>query len=443
MVGMSTTIDPHAPAFAHIEDFGQFVQASPSPFHAAEEVARRLEAAGFARHSESDPWDASPGGHVLVRGGAVMAWRVPEDAGPDAGFRVVGTHTDSPGLVLKPSPDASHAGYQQVNVEVYGGMLRTSWLDRELGIAGRLFLSDGTRVLVKTPPVMRIPQLAIHLDRKVNEGLVLDPQQHLHPIWAVGHPRGSILAYVAEQAGVEASQVVGFDLCAYDTQVPAGFGGADELYAAARMDNLLSVHAGVRAMLEPDTELDAWFGTDAASTPCIDVLACFNHEEIGSGSDEGAAGPLLDHVLERTGRALGADAEQLHQMYARSVVLSCDGAHAVHPNYTDRHDPDHQPVLNGGPVLKVNANQRYATTGGGAALWTRCCAAAGVQSQVIVSNNAMPCGSTIGPLTATRLGIRTIDVGVPMLSMHSAREMCGSLDPYALAQAIRAFWSGA
>lgn len=426
------TIAPDQQAFSHIADFGDFVAGAPSPQHAAAEVAARLEAAGFVRQDERLPWDASPGGHVVVRGGAVMAWRVPEGAGPGSGYRIVGAHTDSPALVLKPSPDGMSAGYQMANIEVYGGILRNSWLDRELGLAGRLVTLEGQEVLVATGPLLRIPQLAIHLDRQVNDGLVLDPQQHLRPVWAVGHPEAGLLAHIAAVAGIDPGQIAGFDLRTFDTQPPAAFGGGQEFYASGRMDNLLSVHAGLTALLDV-----------AADTADIQVLACFDHEEVGSTTRSGAAGPILEDVLVRTGTALGADAEGLRRMFARSSVLSSDGGHAVHPNYPDRHDPAHQPVLNGGPLLKVNASQRYASDAEGAALWARACRAAGVQSQVIVSNNAIPCGSTIGPITAGRLGILTVDVGAPLLSMHSAREMCGVADPYALRLALGAYWSGA
>ncbi|QGF25193.1 M18 family aminopeptidase [Raineyella fluvialis] len=429
------TLPPVPAALAHIEDFGRFVTSAPSPFHAAAELARRLEVAGFVRQDETEAWDVGVGGHYLVRGGAVVAWRIPESVGVASAFRIVGAHTDSPAFQVKPHPDTTANGYQLVNVEVYGGMLRNSWLDRELGLAGRLVTVDGDETLVSTGPLMRIPQLAIHLDRKVNDGLVLDPQQHLHPVWSVGRPEASLLGHVAGMAGLAADEVAGFDLRSFDVQPPAAFGGDGEFFAAGRMDNLLSVHAGVSALID-STLVD--HGTDD-----IQVLACFDHEEVGSETRAGAAGPILEDVLVRTGHALGADADGVRRMYARSSVVSSDGGHAVHPNYPDRHDPAHQPVLNGGPLLKVNASQRYSTDAVGAALWARACRAAEVPSQVIVSNNAVPCGSTIGPITATRLGILTVDVGAPILSMHSAREMCGTADPYALRQALGAYWAGA
>lgn len=434
MGAMPMTTRPDAHALTHLEDLGHFVQAAPSPFHAAAEVVRRLDVAGFVRQDETEPWDAAPGGHYLVRGGAVVAWRVPEGAGVHSGFRIVGTHTDSPAFQVKPAPDSAAAGYQLVNVEVYGGLLRNSWLDRELGLAGRLVTVAGQEVLVRTGPLMRIPQLAIHLDRTVNDGLVLDPQQHLHPVWSVGRPEASVLGHVAALAGLAAYDIAGFDLRSFDVQPPAVFGAEEEFFASARLDNLLSVHAGVTALLDT---------TPASGGGDIQVLACFDHEEVGSATRAGAAGPVLEDVLVRTGHALGADADGLRRMYARSTVMSSDGGHAVHPNYPERHDPAHQPVLNGGPMLKVNASQRYATDAAGAALWTRACRAAGVKGQVIASNNAVPCGSTIGPITATRLGLLTVDVGAPILSMHSAREMCGSADPYALRRVLAAYWTGA
>ncbi len=432
MGSMPTPLPPDAHALAHLDDFGHFLQAAPSPFHAAAEVVRRLDVAGFVRQDETEAWDVAPGGHYLVRGGAVVAWRIPAGAGPDCRFRIVGAHTDSPAFQLKPAPDSSVLDYRMVNVEVYGGMLRNSWLDRELGLAGRLVTLDGEERLVRTGTLMRIPQLAIHLDRKVNEGLVLDPQQHLHPVWSVGRPGASVLAHVAELAGLAAYEVGGFDLRSFDVQPPAAFGAEGEFFAAGRMDNLLSVHAGVTALL------------DAPPTPGdVQVLACFDHEEVGSETRSGAAGPILEDVLVRTGHALGADTDGQHRIYARSSVMSSDCGHAVHPNYPDRHDPAHLPVLNGGPLLKVNANQRYSTDAVGTALWTRACRAAGVKGQVFVSHNAVPCGSTIGPITATRLGILTVDVGAPLLSMHSAREMCGAADPYGLRRVLAAYWAGA
>ena len=416
-------------ALDHVRDLGDFVVASPSSFHAAAEGARRLAAAGFVAQDETQEWDASPGGHFVVRDGALVAWRVPRDAGPMTGFRIVGAHTDSPTFKLKPNSDIGAYGWQQLGVEIYGGPLLNSWLDRELGLAGRLVLGDGDTHLVRSDAILRIPQLAIHLDRGVNdEGLQLNKQQHTAPVWSVGHPELSILDYLAELVGSSGRDVQGYDVVVYDTAAPAVFGPHQQFFAAGRLDNLSSVHAGLAALI--------------SATPGrhIQVLAAFDHEEVGSGSRSGASGPLLADVLSRISSALGASIDQWHRALAQSCCLSADAGHAVHPNYAGRHDPANLPLLNAGPLLKINANQRYATDGPGAALWRRVCAEAGVATQPFVSNNNLPCGSTIGPLTATRIGIATIDVGIPLLSMHSARELAGIEDPYALALAAAAFY---
>ncbi len=412
--------------FAH--DLGAFVAASPSSFHAAAEGARRLSEAGFIRQDETAKWDDSPGGHFLVRDGALIAWRIPEGASATAGYRIVGSHTDSPSFKLKPHPDISTAGWQQLGVEVYGGALLNSWLDRELGLAGRLTTRDGTEHLVRTGPIMRIPQLAIHLDRDVNDkGLKLDKQQHTAPIWSVNHPERSVSGYLAGCVDLTAEDIRGYDVVAFDPAGPAVFGPEDEFLASGRLDNLSSVHASLAALI------------NSGDSPHIPVIAAFDHEEIGSGSRSGAAGPILADVLARISASLGAGVDDRHRMLARSYCLSADTGHAVHPNYAERHDPANRPLLNAGPLLKINANQRYATDAVGTALWRRTCEAAGVPTQEFVSNNALPCGSTIGPLTATRLGITTIDVGIALLSMHSARELAGTNDPLFLAQAIRAY----
>ncbi|OYO21158.1 M18 family aminopeptidase [Enemella dayhoffiae] len=431
---------PHADSHKHVADLAAFVVASPSSYHAAAEVARVLSEAGFTEQVESEEWDASPGGHYLVRDGAVVAWRVPQGGGVRSGFRIVGTHTDSPTFKLKPDPTYGAAGWQQVGVEVYGSPLIASWTDRELGIAGRVVTRRGEQVLARTDAVMRIPQLAIHLNRSVNdEGLRLDKQVHTQPIFSVRRPDLQVLDLVTDFVedgrfpdGLTGDQVAGHDLVAFDTAKPKLFGADDSFLACGRLDNLSSVHASMIALLNTDDSADD-----------IAVLAAFDHEEVGSGTRSGACGPLLEDVLLRTATALGAGPEEYRQMLQRSSCISADAGHAVHPNYVGHHDPVHRPLLNEGPLLKINANQRYASDAVGEMLWRRACAVAGVPLQQFVSNNQLPCGSTIGPLTATRLGITTVDVGIPLLSMHSIREMAGVDDLYFLTRALQAFWAGA
>ncbi|WP_316521959.1 M18 family aminopeptidase [Kitasatospora brasiliensis] len=422
----------------HSDDLIAFLGTSPSPYHAVASAAERLEKAGFRQVAETDAWDGAAGGRYLIRGGALIAWYLPEGAGPETPFRIVGTHTDSPNLRVKPLPDTGSAGWRQVAVEIYGGVPLNTWLDRDLGLSGRLALKDGTARLVQLDePLLRVPQLAIHLDRQVNDGMKLDKQRHLTPIWGLGPvDEGSLISYVAERAGLDAADVVGWDLMTHDVQ-PASYLGRDrELLAAPRLDNLLSVHAATAALAAVAT------AEGADRLPYIPVLAAFDHEETGSESDTGAMSPLLGNVLDRTIHARGGHTEDRARALAGTICLSSDMGHAVHPNYSERHEPGHHPLPNGGPILKVNVNNRYATDGVGRAVFAAACEKAGVPWQTFVSNNAMPCGTTIGPITAARLGIRTVDCGIAALSMHSARELCGAEDPYLLASAIKAFLEG-
>jgi aspartyl aminopeptidase len=395
-------------------------------------VARRLTAAGFVEQPEAGAWPDEPGGRYLIRDGTVLAWFRPAEAPTGTPMRIFAAHTDSPTLKVKPRPDVGAAGWWQVAVEVYGGALWNSWLDRDLGLAGRLALFDGTTVLVDVHrPLLRVPQLAIHLDRAVNsDGLHLDAQHHLLPIWGLGDPtEGDLVGFLAAEADVDPLEVAAHDLVVHDVSPPARLGVQRELLAAPRLDNLASVHAGIGALLAAAEQLGT--GTD----PVIPVFVGFDHEEIGSGSATGAAGPLLETVLTRLAGGFDARAAA----FATSRCLSVDVTHAAHPNYLGHHEPGHRSIPNGGPTLKVNANQRYATDAPGAAAWRRACRAADVPTQVFVAKNTIPCGSTVGPILATRLGIRTVDIGIPVLSMHSARELCGVHDPGHLLAAATAF----
>ncbi|MFS0866597.1 M18 family aminopeptidase [Microbacterium sp. 179-B 1A2 NHS] len=423
-----------AAALAHADDLADLVAASPSSFHAAAEVARRLVAGGFQPLAEADAWPAQPGGRFLVvRDGAVIAWVVPTDAGPATGAHIFGAHSDSPAFKLKPRPTTGSLGWLQAGVEVYGGPLLNSWLDRELRLAGRLVLDDGSSVLAATGPLLRLPQLAIHLDREVNDGLALDRQRQTQPVWGLGESDSAdLLGELAAEAGVDAARIRGYDVVTADAARGAVFGHDDVFFASGRLDDLASVHAGVVALERAADGFDA---------PHIAMLAVLDHEEVGSATRSGAAGPFLADVLERVQLSLGADREQQLRSLASSWCVSSDVGHAVHPNYPDKHDPVVQPRLGSGPILKINANQRYATDGRGAAAWNGWCAAAGVGSQEFVSNNAVPCGSTIGPITATRLGIATVDVGIPILSMHSARELAGVSDLADLARVAEVFFT--
>lgn len=412
-----------------IEDFIEFIENSPSSYHAAQTVAARLEAAGFNRVDETQQWPSTAGGHVMVRGGAVMAWFVPENV--TGGFKIIGSHTDSPGFMVKPNPDFNSAGWSQLAVEVYGGPIIHTWFDRELKLAGQVILKDGTRRLVDTGALVRIPNLAIHLYREKN----FDPdrQVHVQPILALDSDEVSFAQVLAEQLGVSSAEISSFNLVTVDSQRGEVFGAGHKFLAAGRMDNLTSVWASMQAMI---AAIENYSGGDVL------VLSAFDHEEVGSASRYGAAGPILEDVLSRTATVLGKDDEGRRQMYAKSSCISVDAAHSVHPNYAGKHDPTHHPLIGRGPVTKINANQRYASDATSIHLWESACERANVPIQRFVGNNAVPCGSTIGPITATRLGIDTVDVGVPLLSMHSARELVGVQDQLWMIDALEAYLVG-
>ena len=411
-----------------VTDLIDFLDASPSPWHAVESTIDRLD--GFVRLDEAEAWSEIPAAGYVVRSGAIIAWRLPTGSiAAHAPFRLVGAHTDSPCLRVKPRPDTGGHGWKQLAVEVYGGILNNSWLDRDLGIAGRVIGADGSVSLLNVAePVARVPQLAVHLDRDVNNiGLTLDTQQHLTPIWGVGTPVVGEFASWIRDAGELSTDPAWWELCLYDVQGASVLGADHSLLASGRLDNQVSCWAAATAL--------------AASSPDghVAVAVLNDHEEVGSSSNTGAAGPFLESVLSRLVAARGGSADDLARSLVSSSCVSADNAHAVHPNYPERHEPGHRPIVNAGPAIKVNSNQRYATSSTTAAGFQRACERAGVPWQVFVSRNNMPCGSTIGPITATRLGIATVDVGVPQLSMHSARELCGADDPGYLAAALQAF----
>jgi aspartyl aminopeptidase len=415
-----------------------FVDASPSPFHACAEAGAQLTAAGFSLLSESDAFPTERGRYYLIRGGSLVAWSSEQAKGPATPFRVVGAHTDSPNLRIKPQPDLARAGWQLLGIEFYGGPLFNSWLDRDLGLSGRVAVRGErgvqTRLVVIDEPVLRVAQLAVHLDRGANEGLTLSPQQHLTPLWGVGTEPGNFRGYLADAAGVEAADVLSWDVMTHDVQPSRRIGRDLDLIAAPRLDNLATSYAGVRALIQA-----VGTTTGAASSPPTPVLVLFDHEEVGSQSERGAMSTLLPSVLERIVTCAGGGREDFHRALAGTVVASGDMAHATHPNYPEKHEPQHQIAINAGPVLKTNVKLRYATDSVGAAAFITACDQAGVPVQHFVARNDMPCGSTVGPMTAALLGATTVDFGAPLLSMHSARELCGARDPAMYAGALAAF----
>ncbi|MGV0698301.1 M18 family aminopeptidase [Mycolicibacter sinensis] len=407
----------------------EFIDASPSPFHTCLTVAERLRAAGHTELAETDRWPGAPGRYFTVRAGSLMAWDAAGATDPAAPFRIVGAHTDSPNLRVKQHPAREVAGWQLVALAPYGGAWLNSWLDRDLGVSGRLSLRDGTHHLVRIDePILRVPQLAIHLadDRAA---VKLDPQRHVNAVWGDGRSP-DFLGYVAERAGVEPRDVLGFDLMTHDLAPSAVTGLGRDFVSAPRLDNQASCYAGLAALVAAATTTRSRY---------LPVLVLFDHEEVGSTSDHGAQSDLLLTVLERITLAAGGDREDLLRRLAGSTLASADMAHATHPNYPDRHEPAHQIAVNAGPVLKVQPNLRYATDGRTAATFAQACDQAGVALQRYEHRADLPCGSTIGPMSAARTGIPTVDVGAPQLAMHSARELMGARDVAAYAAALAAF----
>lgn len=415
-------------------DLLELIDASPSPYHAAAASVRRLEAHGFTALDEREPWDLGPGAkRYVVRGGAsVVAFECGAAPPERGGFLLIGAHTDSPGLRVKPNADVRASGYRQVAIEVYGGVLQSTWLDRDLGVAGRVALADGTTRLVRfARPICRIPNLAIHLNREVNtHGLQLNAQTQLMPLLGMATDKEAppFKERVAQELGegLRANDLLGWELCLFDSAPSTLIGDAAELISAPRLDNLGSCHAALVALTSAGAPGDA-----------TRVVALYDHEEVGSQSAAGARSRFLTSVLERVAvSSPHATSQAAARAFARSFLLSADMAHAIHPNYADKHDKEHAPRLGGGPVIKVNANQSYASDGPGIALFARACASSGVSSQRFVSRNDLPCGSTIGPITAARMGIRAVDVGNPMLAMHSCRELAAAADVSPMIQAM-------
>jgi aspartyl aminopeptidase len=412
---------------AAADDLLRFIDASPTPFHVCRTVAEALEAAGSTRLDERDAWPTAAGRHHVVRGGSLVAWTSSGSAS-DA-FRVIGGHTDSPNLRLKQHHDIEHEGTAVLALEPYGGPLVGTWLDRDLGVAGHLVLRDGTERLVHVEaPVLRVPHLAIHLDRE-SKGGDIDPQRHLNAVWAIGSDT-PFLSWLCEREGLRVDDVLGFELMAHDVQPSALAGANRELVSAPRLDNQATCFAGLRALLAAEPV--------GGVQP---VLALFDHEEVGSTSQRGAQSDLLATVLERIVLAAGGTRNDYHRAVAGSVCVSGDMAHATHPNRADKHEPLHHIAMGGGPVLKVNQNIRYASEPHGTAAFVLACEQADVPLQRYMHRADMPCGSTIGPLSAARTGMTTVDVGAPQLAMHSAREVMAAADVDLYTRALTAFLS--
>lgn len=415
-----------------------FLDASPTPYHAVESMTALLREQGFQALSEAQSWGQLAAGRYYVtrNGGSIIAFLLAEKDLADSGMNMVGAHTDSPCLKVKPKPEKAQHSLQQLGVEVYGGALLNPWFDRDLSMAGRVSYEDEAGQIRQTlinfdRPLAVIPSLAIHLDREANQNRSVNPQQHLPPVLCQLE-EGDKLDFRAlleqqcrqQHPDLDVGKVLDYEICFYDTQKATVTGLSGDFISSARLDNLLSCYVGLQSLLAADGSRSA-------------LLVCNDHEEVGSQSSSGAQGTFLQSVLQR----LTHNAENYQRMLDRSMMISADNAHAIHPNYPDRHDAEHGPLLNAGPVIKTNANQRYATSSETSAVFRQICALNDVPVQDFVVRTDMACGSTIGPITAATIGIRTLDIGVPTFAMHSIREMAGSQDAAMLQRVLAHFYN--
>jgi len=411
-----------------------FIDNSPTAFHVVDGLATELMTQGFEKLEEKDTWQIKEGGNYFVcrADASIVAFRAPSQWSVNSSFKIIGAHTDSPSLKIKNKPTSTKEGYQMLNIEVYGGALLTSWFDKDLLIGGRVLYQDEEgavkQILVQLPYRLRIPRLAIHLDRTVNkEGFLVNPQEHLCPILGLDEDI-DFEAWITKEIGIQ-GQLLSWDLFLFDAE-KASFGGVNnEFIYASRLDNLGSVHAATQALLSSTHHAHDFL-----------VAAFFQHEEVGSTSQNGADSNFMETVLKRIVLAFTEQQEPFFQAVASSLFISTDMTHAVHPNYGSAHDPNHKPMLNKGPVIKSNANMRYATDAFSIAKFKQWCYKAGVSYQDFCNRNDMGCGSTIGPMVAANLGMATIDVGNAMLSMHSIREMAGTHDHQMMIDVFEAFF---
>ena len=418
-------ITPQTRALA--QDLLNFIDASPSPWHVVETAKQHLLAQGFSSLSEADPWQLKAGAKYFVtrNDASIIAFTLGSEDLVESGFRIVGAHTDSPGLRLKPQAAFGGDGLVRIGVEVYGGPILATFTDRDLSIAGRVMVRTAsgheTKLIKFEDTLMRLPNLAIHMNREVNDkGLKLDKQKELPLIFgesASGFEADQqFLAHIAKALKVEVHHILSFELNVFDTQKGA-FWGAEQAYIAnSQLDNLASCHAALTAMLASH---------NSATT---NICALFDHEEVGSESASGASGSFLNDTISRIAIATGLNAEDKQRAFAQSFFVSADMAHAYHPNHPGAYEPCHHVMVNHGPVIKTNANQRYSTNADTAARFMTLCEKANVPFQQYAHRTDLGCGSTIGPIVAAQLGIASVDVGAPMWAMHSVRESAGVLD---------------
>jgi len=407
------------------EELLSFLKNSTTPFHATLNIAIELENSGFKKLNEEDKWDLKKGAkYYLTRNASsIIAFVYGEDIVKE-GLNILGAHTDSPCLKLKPNTVIDKNGYIQLGVEVYGGALLNPWFDRDLSLAGRVSGLNDKNELVDVlvdfkRAIALVPSLAIHLDKDANKNRTINAQTDIPPLMMMSKDKFSFDEILKKESGLK--EVLDFELSFYDVQEPAFIGFEKEFLVSARLDNLLSCYTGLQALKEAKRS---------------SMLICSDHEEVGSESTSGAGGTFLEMVLKRI---VSCD-EDYSRMISLSMMISADNAHALHPNFPSKHDENHQPLLNAGPVIKVNANQRYASNSQTISKFKILCKEENVPYQSFVTRTDMGCGSTIGPITATKIGVKTIDIGLPTFAMHSIRESAGDKDAYMLYKVLKNFF---
>ena len=406
-----------------------FIDASPTAFHATEQISRALTDAGYERLNEREAWAVVPGGrYFLTRNrSSLIAFRIPGRG--FAPFQIVASHGDSPCFKLKPNPDKSAQGLALLNVEKYGGMLMSTWMDRPLSVAGRLIVAGEngleTRLVNIDRDIAIIPNVPIHFNRSANDGVALNAQADMPAV--IGEEGADILAAVAQSAGVSREAVAGCDLFLYNRDRAAQIGISGEFISAPRLDDLACAYASLRALIA------------AKPSDHIDMICVFDNEEVGSGSKQGADSTLLADALRRIALALDAAPQALEAAIAGSFMVSADNAHAVHPNHPEKYDEENRVRMNGGVVVKSNANQKYTSDGLSSAIFERLCARAGVPTQRFANRSDVAGGSTLGNIAAAHASMNAVDIGLAQLAMHSARETMGAKDVGHMIRALTAF----
>ena len=414
-----------------------FIQASPSAFHAVDEITSRLRDVGFRYLPENAAWSMEPGGCYFTTRNAssVIAWRIGDNM-PEDGyhFQIAASHSDSPAFKVKDAAELSAPGNAlRLNVEAYGGMIDYTWFDRPLGLAGRVMVRDGSRIesrlLFVDRPVALIPSVAIHMNREVNKGFAPDRQVDACPLFSAGAlGAGSFDAFLAGELGVDPAWIVGRDVFLVSLEAARIWGAADEFVSAPRLDDLMCAHASLEAFLS------------AKQNGCVSVYCCFDNEEVGSNTKQGAMSTMLRDVLERINDALGFGGQDLRRALAASMMASCDNAHAAHPNHPEKADEGNRCFLNGGIVVKEAANQAYCTDAFSRAVFTGICADAGVPVQRFANKSNMAGGSTLGNLSNIQASMHAVDIGCPQIAMHSSYETAGVLDALYARRALEAFF---